>query len=94
MQNLNDIGTRYSHLMDLKDLWEESLGILNREYMQWDEQKAKIRNLENSVETLQRTINGMTDYPEQQLQLSDAVNRAEKEGSRLNKEQKLNDFWT
>jgi hypothetical protein len=59
-QELTDVGTRYQHLVELRDLWEAGLSILNRYNFSTDKER-KVE-LQQAIKLLNKNLDNLAAY--------------------------------
>jgi hypothetical protein len=73
LKKLEDEGTRYEHYSDLISLWEEAVEMVHNKRPPSDDGKLRSAQLEAGLELLHKTLDGMTDYRENDLSLRKLV---------------------
>ena len=75
-KSLDDTGTRYTHLQDLKEDWEEGIELMSRWSYLNDNDKKKIMKLKFGVELIESTISGFAHYADHTYKLRKQINEA------------------
>jgi hypothetical protein len=77
--SLDDVGSRYTHLAELLEMWEIGIEILdekirNMAYSAGSGMPDKLQKLEAAAETLRGTMDGMSNRSDYRWKLADQIN--------------------
>jgi hypothetical protein len=88
MQKLTDKVTRFDALTDLLSMWQDAtLMIRNQSFVNGGDLE-RIKDIENAIYCLERTINGLSGYTESTQELRMKITKATREGEDLIRKEK------
>lgn len=84
-RTLQDVGTRYDHLQELKDNWNFSIRVLE-DHNYSEHTKLQITALKNGVRLVDATLDGLAEYREKEFILAREIDRIKTEKDLFPKE--------
>lgn len=82
-KGLDDVGTRYTHLAELRDMWEEGITIINGYSYRTKEDMEKLAKLTISAQMVTKALDMLSEYLDNVYTIRQAVNIIGKDASKI-----------